>query len=90
MIPQQAGQVICYIHQLLVAQILNISVAGEVNLDGATGYGLYVIRGSGTCILFRVTLTSKPLAISAKVFYGSGYKTSILCTALHELASCHM
>jgi len=90
MIPQQAGQVVCDIHQLLVAQIMNKFVAGQVDTDGATEYGLYVIRGSGTCILLRVALTDKPLSISAKVFYGFGYKKAVLCTALQELASYHM
>jgi len=86
MIPQQAGQIICYIHLLLVAEIINKCVAGQV-ADGATGYGLYIIRESRTCILFKVSLTEKPLSVSAKVLYRVGFKTAVLCTALHQLAS---
>ena len=89
MIPQQAGQVICYIYQLLVAQIINKIMAGQVDTAGATGYGLYVMRGNGTCILFKVNLTGNPLNIDAKIYYGVGHKAAVLCIALNELASCH-
>jgi len=75
MIPQQAGQIICYIHQLLVAEIINKCVVGQV-ANGATGYGLYIIRESGTCILLKVSLTEKPLSISAKVLYRVDFVSS--------------
>jgi len=87
MIPQQAGQVICYIHQLLVAEILNKFVAGQVT-DGATGHGLYIMRESGTCILFKVSLTGNPLSISAKVLYGVHDRAVVLCTAIDQLDLC--
>ena len=89
MIPQQAGQIICYIYQLLVAQIINKIMAGQVNTAGAVGHGLFVMRGTGTCILFKVALTGNPLTIGAKIYYAVGQKAAVLCTALNELVSCH-
>ena len=87
MIPQQAGQVICYIHQLLVAEILNKFVAGQVT-DGAIGHGLYIMGESGSCILFEVSLTENPLSINAKVLYGVHNRVVVLCTAIDHLNSC--
>lgn len=88
MMPQQAGQAICYIYQLLIAKILN-KIIRKVDITSDTGYGLYVLRESGTCILYKVILSGNPLSISATEYYGVGGKVAVLCTALNVLASCH-
>ena len=80
------GHLLYNIYQLLVAQIINKIMAGQVDIAGATGYGL---RGNGTCILFKMTLTGNPLNIGAKIYYGVGHKAAVLCIALNEFASCH-
>ena len=87
MMPQQAGQILCYIHQLLVAQIIK-KIIGNKHLNEATGYGLYVVRASGQCILFKMVLSERPLKISAKVYYGRD-RTAVLCAALNALSVCH-
>ena len=60
-LPQQTAQILCYIHQLLVAQIINKVQMFSIN----TGYGLYITKETGHCILFQMTLSKKkgPLKI---------------------------
>ena len=52
-IPQQAGQLVAYIHQQIVAKVINCAVVGKVPTDMA-GHGVYIMRSSGICILFKV------------------------------------
>ena len=94
MISQQAGQLICYIFQMVVAQMLNNLMAGTVCTAG-TGYRLYILRATENCILFKVALSGNPLIISVKLYYGVSCKTAVLCScktavlcmALNDLAS---
>lgn len=87
MIPQQAGQLVCYIYQMIVAQMINNVMAGKV-CEAGVGYGLYIMRSNGKCLLFKVTLSSEPLVVSAKIYYSVRYKPAVLCRALEDLASC--
>jgi len=84
MIPQQAGQLISYIHQMLVARILNKLVAGK-ECTAAEGFGLYIMK-SGKHILFKVTLSADALVVGAKVYYGFCIPSAVLCKALDDLA----
>ena len=72
---------------MIVAKILNTVMEGKT-CEACVGYGLYIMRSNGKCILFKVALSSKPLVVSAKIFYSVGYKPAVLCRALEELASC--
>ena len=84
MIPQQAGQLICYIHQMIVAQVLN-NVMSDKECTTGVGYGLYIMKASGRSILFKVTLSQAPLEVSAKVYYGVAHALPVVCTALDDL-----
>ena len=84
MIPQKAGQLICYIHQMIVAQVLN-NVMLDKECTGGVGYGLYIMKASGTSILFKVTMSEAPLELSATACYGAQALTAAVCTAINDL-----
>ena len=84
MIPQKAGQLICYIHQMIVAEVLNNVMSGKECTVGV-GYGLYIVKANGRSILFKVTMSEAPLQLSARVYYGVQALTVPVCTAISDL-----
>lgn len=88
MIPQQAGQLIGYIHQMITANVISNAVVGK-EIKSATGYGLYVMHSNGKCLLFKVTLSSEQLVVDTTVCFGINHKAAVLCRALNDLVSCH-
>lgn len=87
-IPQQAGQLIAYIHQMLVALALNKLTEGQ-QCTAIKGVGLYVMR-SGRCILLTVTLSPDPLDVAAHMYFGLRVPSAVLCKGLDTLVSCLM
>ena len=88
MIPQQTGQLVAYIHQQIVAKVISNAVAGK-EATSMAGFGVYIMRSSGKCILFKVVLSEQPLLVSAKVYFGLNHKAAVLCRVLNDLASSH-
>ena len=66
---------------MIVAQILNNVMIGKEYTAGV-GYGLYIMKQK--CIPFKVTLSSAPLVISAKVYYGVRGTPAVLCMAVQR------
>ena len=85
MISQQAGQLVCYMYQIVMTQILNALISRKDCICGK-GYELYIMRCSRKCISMKITLSYTPLVMSVEVYYGAR-RTPIVCMALDNLVS---
>ena len=77
MIPEDAGQLIAYIHQMIVINAVNKTLKGE-DCTYIDGMELFVIR-SGKCIFYKVKLSAEYLSINACTFCSFKSPTSALC-----------
>ena len=86
MIPEEAGQLIAYIHQMMMVYAIGKLLKGE-ECTSINGVGLYVAR-KGKCILFDVYLSADFLKVNACTYCPIDSPAASLCKALTELTKC--
>lgn len=80
-IPKQAGQVVAYIYQLMVACALRKLVKGHP-CSILAGSGLYIIKRDKK-IHFKVKLSSRGMEVHAKCYLPADNPSPSLCRSLH-------
>ena len=81
-IPIQSGQIIAYIHQLLVIQALR-NLMNHKSCTDLKGYRLYLMRG-GKSILFTLCLSPRGMQIKARCYMPFLKPISSICKSIQD------
>ena len=89
MIPEEAGQLIAYIHQMIMVYAKEKKLLKGEECTNIKGVSLYVAR-KGKCILFEVYLSANFLKVNACTYCPIHLPAASLCKALTELTMNYM
>ena len=81
-IPVQSGQIIAYMHQLLVIQALR-NLMTHKSCTNVKGYGLYLMRG-GRAILFTLCISPQGMEIKAKCYVPFLKPIASICKSIQD------